>query len=150
MQREIFSTSPSIIGFKVVKFGHFQDFSMKILHELSILMLLTRATSSLEPQREKIINYIFHRQGQVNHCIFRLVSKISLSRTSIQILLGLGGRPQIDLVQFDQATPIFLEIILSENPMLLYFIRWAFLNFQKLSKLTTKNTKHLKSHQMKL
>ena len=34
--------------------------------------------------------------------------------------------------------------------MLLYFIRWVFMNFQKLSKLTTKNTNHSKSHQMKL
>ena len=150
MPREIFWTSRNIIGSKVAKSGHFQDFLMKIQHESSILMLLTRATSSLAPQREKIINFIFHQPDLVNHCIFRSVSKISLSRTSIQDLLSLGSRPQIDSVQFDQAPPIFFEIILSENPMLQCFIRWAFLNFQKLSKLTTKNTKHLKSHQMKL
>ena len=150
MPREIFQTSPSIIGYKVAKSGHFQDFSMKIQHELSILMLLTRATNSLALQREKIINFIFHRPDQVNHCTSRSVSKICLSKTSIQVLLSLVSSPQINSVQFDQVPPIFLEIILSENPMLLYFIRWVFMNSQKLSKLTTKNTNHSKSHQMKL
>ena len=76
MPKEIFLTSPSIIGFKVAKFGHFQDFLMKIQHELSILMLLIKVTSSLPPQREKIISFIFHRPDQVNHCTFRLVSKM--------------------------------------------------------------------------